>query len=381
MVKIIEKHVQLDFPLGHHLHCLIAQIPNRLKRREHLFTLVDPEEQWHMVQSVLDLVASGEGNLKRLHFLMFPETSIPVSRFDQMLSTIEKGFRPNTVTMFGLEQIPLEQYRNMLIRFHADNTEALQCVEQDVDSGDIFAMPVNWCCIAVKEASGKLRVFLEAKTHPFRGEEFLDKDHDLYRGRHFYLFRAEPACFNFMAIICLDYLYRDLYSSNIKQIIDHANKLFFTMRQSLDALFVIQCNPKPEHRAYREVLSGFYGEYLEDTPGVRETVTVFGNCSDESEIEGVRCQSCYGISFVAISSRHKLSPYQEREFSSDDFGGAPVCRLRFGSGTRLFYFNLPLSHELDPRSSRVPLKVHAVLRWTDDEGWVKVGEGDGQSLQ
>ena len=43
MVKIIEQHVHLDFPLGHHLHCLIAQIPNRLKRREHLFALSDPE--------------------------------------------------------------------------------------------------------------------------------------------------------------------------------------------------------------------------------------------------------------------------------------------------------------------------------------------------
>ena len=376
MVKIIEKHLRLDFPLGHHLHCLIAQIPNRLKRREHLFVLADPEEQWLMVQSVLDLVASGEGNLKRLHFLMFPEVSIPVARFDDILSIIEERFRPNTVTMFGLEQTTLERYRCMLARFRDDNAEALECVEHDVDSGDITGMPVNWCCIAVKEADGGVRVFLEAKTHPFRGEEFLDKDHDLYRGRHFYLFRGEPACFNFMTIICLDYLYRDLYSSNIKQIIDHSNRLFFTLRQSLDALFVIQCNPKPEHRAYREVLSGFYGEYLEDTPGVRETVTVFGNCSDESEIEGVRCQSCYGISFVAISSRHKMLPYQEREFSSDDFNGAPICRLRFGPGTRLFYFNLPLHHELDPRSSRVPLKVHAVLRWTDDAGWVKAGDGD-----
>ena len=380
MVKIIEKHVKLDFPLGHHLHCLIAQIPNHLEHRDHLFSLANPEEQWLMVQSILELVASGEGNLKRLHFLMFPESSIPLAHFDEMLSIIEKRFRTNTVTMFGLEQITLDQYRNMLIRFHADNAEALEFLEQDVDSGDILAMPVNWCCIAVKEATGKLRVFLEAKTHPFRGEEFLDKDHDLYRGRHFYLFRGEPACFNFMALICLDYLYRDLYSSNIKQIIDHANRLFFTLRQSLDAIFVIQCNPKPEHRSYREVLSGFYGEYLEDTPGVRDTVTVFGNCSDESEIEGVRCQSCYGISFVAISGRHKMPPYQEREFSSDDFDGAPVCRLRFGSGTRLFYFNLPLNHELDPRSSRVPLKVHAVLRWSDDAGWLKGAEVDGQRL-
>ncbi|MBJ6801625.1 hypothetical protein [Geomonas propionica] len=378
MVKIVEKHVQLDFPLGHHLHCLIAQIPNRLQRRDHLFSLVNPEEQWHMVRSVLDLVADGAGNLKRLHFLMFPETSVPVSRFDDLLDMITEHFRPNTVTMFGMEQIRLEQYRALLTRFQDDNAEALDCVERDIDSGDILGMPVNWCCIAIKESSGRLRVFLEAKTHPFRGEEFLDKDHDLYRGRHFYLFRGEPACFNFMTIICLDYLYRDLYSSNIKQIIDHSNRLFFTMRQSLDALFVIQCNPKPEHSAYRDVLTGFYGEHLEDTPGVRETVTVFGNCSDESEIEGVRCQGCYGVSSVAISARHKMSPVQEREFASDDFGGAPVCRLRFGTGTRLIYFNLPLYHELDPRSSRVPLKVHTVLRRTDS-GWIKAG-GEGQIL-
>ena len=380
MVKIVEKQVQLDFPLGHHLHCLIAQIPNRLQRRDHLFTLVDAEEQWRLVQSVLDLVAEGSGNLKRLHFLMFPETSVPLSRFDDLLGVIEDRFRPNTVTMFGLEQIRLEQYRALLTRFREDNEEALDCVERDIDSGDILGMPVNWCCIAIKERDGRLRIFLEAKTHPFRGEEFLDKDHDLYRGRHFYLFRAEPACFNFMTVICLDYLYRDLYSSNIKQIIDHADRLFFTMRQSLDALFVIQCNPKPEHRSYREVLTGFYGEFLEDTPGVRETVTVFGNCSDESEIEGVRCQSCYGVSFVVISARHKMSPFQDREFASDDFDGAPVCRLRFGTGTRLYYFNLPLYHELDPRSSRVPLKVHSALRWTDDAGWVKVGDGEGQVL-
>jgi hypothetical protein len=371
MVKIIEKHVHLEFPLGHHLHCLIAQIPNHLHRRGHLFSVSDPEEQWLKVKGVLDLVAAGEGNMKRLHFLMFPESSIPLSRFDEMLSIIGKHFRPNTVTMFGLEQLPLEEYRKMLIRFHADNPEALALLEQDVDSGDILSMPVNWCCIAVKEATGKLRVFLEAKTHPFRGEEFLDKDHDLYRGRHFYLFRGEPSCFNFMALICLDYLYRDLYSSNIAQIIDHADKLFFTMRQTLDAIFVIQCNPKPEHRSYREVLSGFYGEYLEDTPGVRDTVTVFGNCSDESEVEGVRCDSCYGVSFVAISGKHKMQQYQEPEFSSDDFDGAPVCRLRFGTGTRLFYFNLPLHHELDPRSSRVPLKVHTVLHWSEQTGWGK----------
>lgn len=373
MVKIIEKHVHLEFRLGHHLHCLIAQIPNRLKRKDHLFALTDPDDQWRQVKSILDLVVAAEGNLKRLHFLMFPESSIPLDRFDEMIEIIEKGFQPNTVTMFGLEQSSLEEYRRMLIRFHSDNAEAISCVEYDLDSGDIRGMPVNWCAIVVKEATGKVRVFLEAKTHPFRGEEFLDKDHDLYRGRHFYLFRGEPACFNFMTLICLDYLYRDLYSSNIRQIIEHADRLYFTMRQSLDALFVIQCNPKPEHPSYRDVLTGFYGEYLEDTPGVRDTATIFGNCSDESEIEGVSCETCYGVSFVAISGRHKLHKFEAHEFSSDDFGGAPICRLRFGTGTRLYYFNLPLHHEIDPRTSRVPLKVHSVLHWQDGK-WVRLGD-------
>lgn len=373
MVKIFDKSLHLEFPLGHHLHCLIAQLPNRLKRVDRCFGVQDPETQWSLVKSVLDLVALGEGNLKRLHFLMFPESSIPLSRFDETLSFIDAHFRPNTVVMFGLEQLPVSVYLGLLRRFAADNAEAIGLVEEDMDSGDILGMPVNWCCIAVKEATGNLRVFLEAKTHPFQGEEFLDKGQDLYRGRHFYLFHGEPACFNFMTLICLDYLYRDLFASNIRQIIEHANQLFFTRRQTLDAIFVIQCNPKPEHHAYRDVLRGFYGEYLEDTPGVRDTVTIFGNCSDESRVEGVKGPNGYGVSFVVISGRHKMSQVKEKEFSTDDFEGAPICRLRFGTATRLYYFNLPLHHELDPRSYRVPLKVHSVMQWRGEEGWVKLG--------
>ena len=317
-------------------------------------------------------MAAGEGNLKKLHFLMFPETGIPFARFDEMLELIDRGFRPNTVTMFGVEHIRLKTYRDLLQRFREDNEEAMEFVARDIDAGDVLEMPVNWCCIAMKEATGKLRVFLEAKSHPFRGEEFLDKFHDLYRGRHFYLFRSRPSCFNFMTLICLDYLYRDLYASNIKQIIDHANTLFFNTRQALDALFVIQCNPKPEHDAYREVISGFYGEYLEDTPGVRETITVFGNSSDETQLEERAMERGFGHSSVVINRHHKLTSVQLSEFSTDDFGGAPVCRLRFGTGTRLYYFNLPLHHELDPRTSRVPLKVHSILRPSDDDGWVRV---------
>ena len=373
MIQIIDQKVNLEFPLGHHLHCLIAQLPNRLRRVEHGFVITDPEEKWRQVAALLDLVAAGEGNLKKLHFLLLPETSIPRARFDEMLARIDT-FRPNTTVMFGVEHVRLREYRELLERFREDNAEAIELVDRDIDAGDVQEMPVNWCCIAVKDASGRLRVFLEAKSHPFHGEEFHDKYHDLYRGRHFYLFRSRPSCFNFMAIICLDYLYRDLYASNIKQIIDHANRLYFSTRQGLDALFVIQCNPKPEHPSYRDVISGFYGEYLEDSPGVRETVTVFGNASAESAVEGEPPKEAHGHSYVVINRHHKLGRVERPEFQTDDFGGAPVCRLRFGADTRLCYFNLPLEHDLDPRTSRVPLKVHSIHRWTGEGIWEKLPE-------
>lgn len=376
MPRIIETGVRLAYPPGHHLHCLIAQIPNRLRRSTFGWAIADPPAQWRTIESVLDLVVEGRGNLKRLHFLLFPESSVPVARVDQLLETIGSRFRPNTVTMFGIEHVPLRIYREFLARYRDDNAEALALVDRDIDSGDVLDVPVNWCCVAVKEHDGRLRVFLEAKSHPFHGEEFLDSNDDLYRGRHFYLFRNRLTPFNFMVLVCVDYVYRSLYASNIRQIVDHANQLFFKSRQTLSALFVVQTNPKPEHPVYRDVLSGFYGEYLEDTPGVRETVTVFGNCSDQSELQGLAAPGSFGASSVVIGPRHNLPHARGEEYSTDDFGGAPLWRMRFGTQTRLFYLNLPFDHEVDPRGSRVPLKVHSVMRPGADGRWVAVRRGD-----
>ena len=371
MLEILETPVKLSLPLGQHPHCLLAQIPDHLVRGDLGYVVPRPEEQWARVRSVLDLVTEGNGGFRKLHFLVFPEGCLPLSHLDDMLGAIERQIQASTVTMFGLEHVPLETFHALLLRFRDDNARALALVEEDLESGSDPAMPVNLSCVVVREDDGKVRVFLQAKGHPFHGEEYLDKSHDLYRGRIVHHFRGTSS-FNFMVLICLDYLYRDLFSSNIRRIVDHANQNFFRTRQGLDALFVIQANPKPEHRAYREVLSGFYGEYLEDTPGVRDTVTVFGNCSDESHIEGGEGHGAYGVSSAVIGPRHNLVSVALSEFSTDDFGGAPLCRLRFGTATRLYYFNLPLHHELDPRSSRLPLKVHGIYCPRPEGGWRKI---------
>ena len=74
---------------------------------------------------------------------------------------------------------------------------------------------------------------------------------------------------------------------------------------------------------------------------------------------------------MILGPRHRLARVAAPEFSTDDFHGTPACRLRFGTATRLYYFNLPLHQELDPRTTHQPLKVHAVLR-PEGHGWVPV---------
>lgn len=373
MFRIVDKALTLEYSPGHHLHCLICQIPNRLGQQESACRLIDPEPKWAQVRSILELVAAAEGNLRKLHFLIFPEACLPFDHVDEMLDCIREWFRPNTVTIFGVEHIQLRTYLALLRQHAADNAEALASVQEDVAAGDIEDVPVNCCITAVKEADGSLRVFLQAKSHPFFGEETIDPYHDLYRGKVFPLFRCAPTGFNFMPVICLDYVYRDLYQSNITAIIERANQLFYQTRQRLDLLCVLECNPKPEHRAFRDVVNGFYGEYLAYTPGVRETTTVFCNSSGETTGFGDQADGGFGHSMVVLHRSHKLAQAETAEFRTDDFNGLPVYRLRLGTETRLCYFNLPLFHELDPRTTRYPLKIHAIYR-PDGPGWTRLSD-------
>ncbi|MEJ2469688.1 MAG: hypothetical protein P8Y91_00015 [Desulfuromonadales bacterium] len=377
MFQIVEKQVQLALPQRHHLHCMICQVPNRLGPVDYACKLSDPGHKWQQIRSILALVAKGEGNLKKLHFLVFPEAALPYRVLPETLEFIDQQFAANTVTIIGIEHIDLLTYIDLLERFAADNQEVLASVRKDREAGDIDGAPVNCCLTIIKENDGVLRVFIQAKSHPFFGEETIDPFHDLYRGKVFPLVRCQPTGYNFMSLICLDYIYRDLYQSNISTVIDKANELFHQTRQRLDLLCVIECNPKPEHQAFRDVVNGFYGEYLAYTPGVRETTTVFCNSSEESTGLGDNPAFTFGRSMVIMHRSHKIAAAQTRDFDTDDFDGLPVCRLLFGTATRLYYFNLPLFHELDPRTTRFPLKIHAIYQ-PDGKSWQRSGPIPGR---
>lgn len=373
MFQVVEKTVQLDLPRGHHLHCMICQVPNQLGHDHYACKLTNPLAKWQEIKLIIELAAKGESNLRKLHFLVFPEAALPYQALPEMLAFISENFAANTITIIGIEHIDLHTYVDLLEQFAADNAEALASVKEDQASGDIYEVPVNACLTIIKDAGGDLRVFIQAKSHPFFGEETIDPFHDLYRGKIFPMIRCQPTGFNFMSLICLDYIYRDLYQSNITTVIDKANELFYQTRQRLDLLFVVECNPKPEHKSFRDVINGFYGEYLAYTPGVRDTVTVFCNSSAETSGLGESQDFTFGSSMVIMHHSHKIGASQTTEFRTDDFDGIPVCRLRFGHKTRLYYFNLPLFHELDPRTTRFPLKVHAIYH-REGTDWVRISD-------
>jgi hypothetical protein len=360
MVELIEKSIPIRLQVEERISMLLAQIPSRLRFRNYFYQLVDPGAQWASVEQVLRMVAHGEDHLDRATFLVFPEVSVPFEHKDDFLAIIEKDFRPNTVTIAGFEHITLRQFWQLLAEYDPDNAEAHRLTVAGMNQAEA-GRPVNWCLVAVKDDQGDLHCYVEAKTHPFFGEEFLDQPRDLYRGQYIYLFRSLHAPLSFVVLICLDYIYRDRHGSNILTIIRKANEIYYRERQTLDLLFVIQCNPKPEHPVFLDTAVGFYGEHLIFTPGVKNATTVLLNSSAETHIDGVADErGGFGHSALLVHKGRRLPATSVAEYSTDQLSGGPVSRLRFGTETRLYHLDLSLVHQRDPRTSRSPIKILSV---------------------
>ena len=374
MVRIIEHKVDLHFPAGKGVHTLVAQIPTQLRLEGRLFKIMDKAKQTANVMSILRVAAEMSID-EKLHFILLPESSVPFEALGQIIEVITTEIPENTVVIFGVEHITLYQFRKVLDRYIVDNSEIMDLIV-DEDDGDDHSKPVNICVTVIKESSGRIRCFLAAKTHPFAGEETVDDVFDLYRGKAFLLFSCEEPPFNFMPLICFDYVYRDLHNSNIMAIIKKANDIYFRKHQNLDLLAVIQCNPKPEHKVFQDVVTGFYGEHLFKTPGTRGTLTVFINSSSETELEGASPEDSFGHSSIVTGVRHKLPRIKLSEFKTDDFSGAPVSRLRFGDATRLYLCRLFPHHETDPRSSRAMVKVTGIYRPATSRHWERMSGDD-----
>ncbi len=371
MIAIIDKFVPLFFPNLSDINILICQLPCKLKRKDFLYKNENPDEKWQMIYNIFEKYRDNSCKISNSNYIIFPEDSVPSEYIDKLLKLLDKNLKKNSIVIFGSDHINFNLYYKYLEKYKEFNEEAFNIVQNDIDDipGD---KPVNLEFIIIKDNNNKLNIFLQAKTHPFFGEESLDINMDLYRSKYFYLFSSSLVPFNFMSLICFDYVYRDNYWSNIYSIVKKANQLYFTKRQELDLLIVIECNPKPEHRVFKDTLTGFYGEHLFKTPGTRDTITIFVNSSEDSTIETLDKEECnFGYSHIVLSENYKIPPLKLSELTVDDFEGAPLSRIRFNPNTRLYHVTLNFLRDKDPRSSRVPVKINGVYKFIDKK-WEKM---------
>ncbi len=370
MIAIIDKFTKLFFPNLSEIKLIIAQIPNKLKKEGFFYKSKNPEEKWEIISKIFTKVEDKNCYLNNADFLIFPEVAIPEKYIENLISYVEKYMKKNSVTIFGCEHINFSTFFELLEKYKHFNEEAYNIVKNDFEQTP-SNKPVNAEFIILKDNNNELNIYIQAKTHPFFGEESLDLNTDLYRSKYFYLFSSTMVPFNFMSLICFDYVYRDNYWSNIYAIVKKANELFFRKRQELDLLITIECNPKPEHKIFRDILTGFYGEHLFKTPGTRDTISIFVNSSGESELDGILDdEKFFGFSFIAMNEKYKFNPLKLSELSVDNFDGAPVSRIRFNDKTRLFYVMLNFLRDIDPRSSRVPVKIIGIYKYTGE--WQKL---------
>ena len=350
---------------------LIAQIPCNLKRKGFLYISENPVQKWKMIEALLEKYKDSKCKIHDSDFIVFPEDSIPFQYLDLFIEKIEEIVKKNSIVIFGCEHVKFKDFCNLLEKYKDSNIEAYNIVKKDINDTP-NDKPANLEFILIKDNNETLHVYIQAKTHPFYGEESVDVNMDLYRSKYFYLFSSSMVPFNFMSLICFDFVYRDNYWSNIYSIVKKANQLYFSKRQELDLLIVIECNPKPEHRVFKDTLTGFYGEHLFKTPGTRDTISVFVNSSEDSSIDTIdKTEKSFGFSHIVLSESFKIPPLNLSELTVDNFDAAPVTRIKFTPATRLFHVTLNFLRDKDPRSSRVPVKINGVYKFESNK-WEKM---------
>jgi len=108
-----------------------------------------------------------------------------------MLAFIGEHFRTSTVTIFASSISSCVTTWPCSVNTRPTTAKPWPASEDDLAAGDIDVLPVN-CCVTRQGGRRHAARLLQAKSHPFFGEETIDPYSDLYRGKVFPLFRCVP---------------------------------------------------------------------------------------------------------------------------------------------------------------------------------------------
>jgi hypothetical protein len=196
-----------------------------------------PTNQTRSIRDSLALAKHGTGGASSYaSFLVQPEFSIPWAMVPEIEDYLAKNEWPrNTIIISGIEPVSMDNFAQLLAK--SDNPPEAKKL-----SGQA-AKFANFCCIWIKDQSGKLLRFVQPKLRPSAPEQAAQS---MYEGDFVLLFQAE--LLSFLCLLCFDAIAEEAFGSLASRLIEGVSQLA-TKGQSvnLDLLFVPQHNEYAEH--------------------------------------------------------------------------------------------------------------------------------------
>lgn len=200
------------------------------------------------IRRTLDIAQGSIGGCSA-NFTLFPEYAIPG---DDGVSAINDRICaatwPNeSIIIAGVHGISKDEYRNLcdLLAAHVSPNNSPDSVADD--------KWVNCCVIWVKDQEGRIQTWVQPKVRPAWSEMNVPCN-DMFCGTTLYVFECwyEPSGYpcRFTTLICYDWVASVAGTTVCQDLLAKLNQLWVHSHPDLDWVFVVQCNPKPNHPSF-----------------------------------------------------------------------------------------------------------------------------------
>jgi hypothetical protein len=137
-MKIIQQPLNIDIK-DEAVRIYLSQIATVIDKNTKRIS--NPEEKWDLIKGIFRLVSS-RSEATPFNFLILPEISVPYRFVTEAVSYIRKTFPDNSVTIFGIELITVEECKRLIEELGIEDPEPNR-VLQNHDDG----RPINACLI------------------------------------------------------------------------------------------------------------------------------------------------------------------------------------------------------------------------------------------
>ncbi len=190
------------------------------------------------------LVAAGQEH----NLVVFPEAFVPISRVSDLIKFVRSDCPANTVIIAGIESLPVQDVlESEALPLDEETREDLQAARKP------YHRFVNACLILVRDGARITHVYVQPKIHPSHAEQTLRA---MLTDKKVFFFTCPQLSFG--VLICSDFIQRPSGVWLPVQIVDALKKAWNVGAPAtslvVDLLINIQCNPKPNHRAFREAV-------------------------------------------------------------------------------------------------------------------------------